>query len=70
MLKKGFDLSASELIDFCQPRMGYFSVPCFLDFIEALPLTENGKVQKFKLIEKGVTNTTWDREKVGYKVAR
>ncbi|WP_172724478.1 hypothetical protein [Neorhizobium tomejilense] len=50
--------------------MGYFSVPCFLDFIEALPLTENGKVQKFKLIEKGVTNTTWDREKVGYKVAR
>ncbi|UIK08472.1 ATP-dependent acyl-CoA ligase (plasmid) [Neorhizobium galegae] len=70
VLKNGFGLSASELLDFCQPRMSYFSVPRFMDFIEALPLTENGKVQKFKLIERGVTNTTWDREKVGYKVAR
>ncbi|WP_255741616.1 ATP-dependent acyl-CoA ligase [Neorhizobium galegae] len=70
VLKNGFGLSASELLDFCQPRMSYFSVPRFVDFIDALPLTENGKVQKFKLIERGVMNTTWDREKVGYKVAR
>lgn len=70
VLKEGFDLGAAELLDFCQPKMSYFSVPRFVDFVDALPLTENGKVQKFKLIEQGVTKTTWDREAEGYKLDR
>jgi crotonobetaine/carnitine-CoA ligase len=28
-------------------------------------VTENGKVQKFKLRERGVTDRTWDREAAG-----
>jgi crotonobetaine/carnitine-CoA ligase len=27
-----------------------------------LPSTESGKVQKYKLRERGVTDNTWDRE--------
>jgi crotonobetaine/carnitine-CoA ligase len=27
-----------------------------------LPTTENGKVQKYKLRDRGVTSGTWDRE--------
>jgi crotonobetaine/carnitine-CoA ligase len=70
VLKTGMTLTPAELMDFCQPRMSYFSVPRFLDFVEGLPLTENGKVQKFKLIERGITDSTWDREKSGYKLVR
>jgi acyl-coenzyme A synthetase/AMP-(fatty) acid ligase len=33
-----------------------------IEFLTALPLTENGKVQKFRLRERGVTVATWDRE--------
>ena len=50
--------------------MPYFAVPRYLDFLEALPTTENGKVTKYKLRERGVTKATWDREKAGYKVGR
>ena len=50
--------------------MSYFAVPRYVDFVEMLPATENGKVQKFKLRERGITGTTWDREAAGYKLAR
>jgi crotonobetaine/carnitine-CoA ligase len=35
-----------------------------------LPATENGKVTKYKLRERGITAATWDREKAGYKIVR
>jgi crotonobetaine/carnitine-CoA ligase len=41
-----------------------------VEFVNALPVTENGKVTKYKLRERGVTAVTWDREKAGYKVRR
>ena len=40
----------------------HFAVPRFIEFVDALPMTENGKVQKFKLRDRGVTSRTWDRE--------
>jgi Acyl-CoA synthetases (AMP-forming)/AMP-acid ligases II len=70
VLKQGASVTPAELLDFCQPRMSYFSVPRFIDFVTELPLTENGKVQKYKLTAKGVTENTWDREKAGYKLTR
>jgi crotonobetaine/carnitine-CoA ligase len=30
--------------------------------LDELPLTANGKVEKFRLRERGVTADTWDRE--------
>jgi crotonobetaine/carnitine-CoA ligase len=70
ILKQDMTISAADLLDFCQPRMSYFSVPRFVDFVDRLPLTENGKVQKYKLIAAGVTTTTWDRERAGYILTR
>ncbi|MCJ2182449.1 ATP-dependent acyl-CoA ligase [Novosphingobium sp. 1949] len=70
VLHEGARVSPEEILDFCQPRMTYFSVPRFVRFCSKLPSTENGKVQKFKLREQGVTQDTWDREKVGYEVRR
>jgi len=70
VLKSGAALTHEVLLDFCQPRMPYFAVPRYVEFVDALPMTENGKVTKYKLRERGVTAATWDREKAGYKVLR
>ena len=70
VLRSGARLDHAALLDFCQPRMPYFAVPRFLEFVDALPVTENGKVTKYKLRERGVTAATWDRDKAGYKVTR
>jgi len=70
VLRGGAELTYAALLDYCQPRMPYFAVPRFLEFVEALPLTENGKVTKYRLRERGVTSATWDREQAGYKVVR
>ena len=70
ILKDGAELSPAALLDYCSPRMPYFSVPRFVDFVDALPMTPNGKVKKFALRDQGVTGTTWDRDAAGYEVQR
>jgi carnitine-CoA ligase len=64
------NLSEVDLIRFCESRMAYFAVPRYLEFFSALPVTENGKIQKYKLRERGVTKGTWDREAAGIKICR
>ena len=70
VLKAGCRLDPLELMAFCEPRMPYFAIPRFLDFVAELPRTENGKVQKFKLREQGPGDRTWDREAAGYVLKR
>ena len=38
-----------------KPRLPYFAVPRYIDVVDELPRTENGKVQKYRLRERGVT---------------
>jgi crotonobetaine/carnitine-CoA ligase len=59
-----------ELLRFCEPRLSYFAIPRYVDVVGELPLTENGKVRKFVLRERGLTPTTWDREAAGVTIAR
>jgi crotonobetaine/carnitine-CoA ligase len=70
VLHPGQTLNPLDLIQYCEPRLPYFAVPRYVDIVDALPTTENGKVQKYKLTEKGVTALTWDSEAAGYKVKR
>jgi carnitine-CoA ligase len=56
-----------DLVQWCEPRLSYFAIPRYLDFVEELPMTENGKVRKAALRERGVTRSTWDRETIGYR---
>jgi carnitine-CoA ligase len=60
--RPGSSLTELALCEFCQPQLAYFAVPRFIEFVNELPVTENGKVQKFKLRDRGVTARTWDRE--------
>ena len=70
VIKAGSLLDPIELMQFCEPRLPYFAIPRFLDFVTELPRTENGKVQKFKLRERGTSAGTWDREAAGYVLRR
>jgi crotonobetaine/carnitine-CoA ligase len=70
VLKQGENLTPEELLDFCQERMPYFAVPRYVEFVASLPKTPTDRVQKNLLREAGITENTWDREKVGYKVKR
>ena len=59
-----------DLLDFCVPRMPYFAVPRYIDYIDEIPTTPTSKIQKYKLRERGLSNTVWDRDAAGYKVTR
>jgi crotonobetaine/carnitine-CoA ligase len=63
-------LDEVAVIRFCETRMPHFAVPRFLEFVDVLPATENGKIQKYKLRERGVTDRTWDRDAAGITVKR
>jgi len=68
--RAGTQLDPVALMDHCQPRLAYFAIPRYLDIVDALPLTENGKVRKFVLRERGISETTWDRDASGYVLRR
>ncbi len=70
VLHPGRTLTPLELTQYCEPRLPYFAVPRYIDIVDVLPATENGKVQKYKLTERGVTASTWDREAAGYTIKR
>jgi crotonobetaine/carnitine-CoA ligase len=61
VLEDGHEVDAGGLIEHARPRLPYFALPRYVEFVEELPLTENGKVRKQVLRERGVTPATWDR---------
>jgi carnitine-CoA ligase len=68
VLEPGAAIGPLELIEHCIPLLAYFAIPRYLEFVEELPLTENGKVRKAVLRERGVTPAMWDREAAGVEV--
>jgi crotonobetaine/carnitine-CoA ligase len=68
--KPGSNVNEIDIVRFCEPRLPYFAVPGFLEFFDDLPRTENGKIQKFQLRERGVTAATWSREAAGVQIKR
>jgi acyl-CoA synthetase (AMP-forming)/AMP-acid ligase II len=47
----GGDCSEADLIAHCKSRLAGFKAPTSVDFVEVIPRTATGKVQKFKLRE-------------------
>lgn len=56
----GADLDLDDLIEFCRPLLPYFALPRYIDVVDELPTTENAKIRKVALRERGVTETTVD----------
>ena len=59
-----------EFLDWCVPRMPRHSVPRYVQFVAELDKTASGKIRKQVIRDAGVTDDLWDRESVGYTVAR
>jgi crotonobetaine/carnitine-CoA ligase len=63
--RPGHALDAAQVCAWCVERLPKFALPRYVDVVADLPRTENGKVRKFVLRERGVTATAWDREAAG-----
>jgi crotonobetaine/carnitine-CoA ligase len=68
--RAGSSFDPIELMQFCEGRLPYFAIPRFVETLAELPKTENGKVRKYELRERGVTAAAWDREAAGYRLKR
>lgn len=51
VLQPESSVTEQELIDYCRSKMAHFKAPKAVDFVEALPKTATGKLQKFRLRE-------------------
>jgi len=70
VLESGASVEPRELVEHCVPLLAYFAVPRYIELVRELPLTENGKVRKSVLRERGITAGMWDREVAGVSVRR
>ena len=59
-----------DLLDYATPRMPYFAVPRYIDYVDEIPTTPTAKIQKNKLRDRGLSKSAWDRDAAGYKVRR
>ncbi|MEX2159238.1 MAG: long-chain-fatty-acid--CoA ligase [Dehalococcoidia bacterium] len=51
VLREGMPAAEDELIAFCREHLAHFKCPTSVDFVETLPRTATGKLQKFVLRE-------------------
>ncbi|HKI92789.1 MAG TPA: AMP-binding protein, partial [Gaiellaceae bacterium] len=59
--RTGEDVDPGDLIRFCEPLMPDFALPSYVEVLSGLPLTPSGRVEKYRLRERGLTPSTWDR---------
>jgi crotonobetaine/carnitine-CoA ligase len=69
VLRPAATLSPADLIEFLKPRLTYFMIPRFIEFIDALPRNQSTRILKRKLRERGLGLETWDRDKAGIVVS-
>jgi fatty-acyl-CoA synthase len=51
VLKPGTNVTEEEIIHFCRAEMAHFKAPKAVEFVESLPKTATGKLQKYRLRE-------------------
>ena len=47
----GSEVTEAELIAYCKSKAARYKAPTSIEFVDAIPRTATGKVQKFKLRE-------------------
>ncbi len=66
----GARLDPAEFTRYCNERMPYFMVPRYVDVVDEIPKTPTGKMEKYRLRERGVSEGTWDRVAAGVRLVR
>ncbi len=70
VLQPDSEITHQDLAKHINDNAPYFIVPRYIEFTDELPYTPSGKVQKYKLRQRGITAETWDRDAAGFKVVR
>jgi crotonobetaine/carnitine-CoA ligase len=60
----------SVLFDFFKTNLPYYAIPRYVEYLDSLPRSATGKVQKHQLRGRGVSAGTLDLEALGYGVSR
>jgi crotonobetaine/carnitine-CoA ligase len=60
--REGETLKLEELAAYCADHMPRYMIPRYWEVATELPRTQTGKVEKYRLRERGVGPETWDRE--------
>ncbi|MCA1844463.1 MAG: AMP-binding protein [Actinobacteria bacterium] len=68
--ENGATLTEEALAAFVNANAPYYLVPRYIEFVDELPHTPTGRVQKYLLRQRGVTPATWDRVAAGFEVQR
>jgi fatty-acyl-CoA synthase len=63
VLKPGESCTEQEIRDFCREQIAHYKVPRYIRFVDDMPMTITGKVQKFVMREKMI-------EELGLAVAK
>lgn len=69
-VQEGTKIDFEQLLQFCEKRLSHFAIPKYFRVVKEFPKTHSQRIEKYKLREEGVTQDTWDRETVGYKVTK
>ncbi|MDT8273853.1 MAG: AMP-binding protein, partial [Desulfomonilia bacterium] len=51
ILKQDMEASAEELVEFCTGKIARHKIPKYWEFVDHVPMTASGKVQKYKIVE-------------------
>jgi crotonobetaine/carnitine-CoA ligase len=70
VLMPGQQLSPEDLATFVNANAPYFFVPRYIEFVDELPHTPSGRVRKFQLRSRGITDATWDLQAAGFELQR
>ena len=49
--REGQVIDPQEIVDFCAGEIANFKVPRYVQMIDELPMTQSGKIKKFRLRE-------------------
>jgi crotonobetaine/carnitine-CoA ligase len=69
-LKQGAQLTERALLDFLIPRLPRFMTPRFIEFVDEMPRTPTGKIQKKLLRTDPLNARVWDRVAEGVEIPR
>jgi fatty-acyl-CoA synthase len=63
VLRAGEEASAEDIQDFCRGQIAHYKVPKYIRFVNELPMTVTGKVQKFVMRERMIQELQIEQDK-------
>lgn len=62
-VRKGFDVTETELLDYCKGRIAHYKVPKYWKFVDEFPMTISGKIRKVEMREISIKELELDQLK-------